>query len=92
MLYPTVNLLFDDESLIKFQKLSDTEKNICIKLNKCYEKLDEIDDDYDKKIIDEFELSTMTTLVDEEIEEYNRQIELIEAEKYKLFDNLETIM
>ena len=92
MLYPTVNLLFDDESLTEFQKLSQALHNIYIKLNKCYAKIEEIDDDYDKKIIDKLELSTIRIIVEEEIEEYNRQIELIEAEEYKLFDNLETLM
>ncbi len=92
MLYPTVKYLLEDDTLKLHQKLLDDEYKLYNEININYSKLDKVDNDYDKELIDEDELTEMAEVIEDEIEECNRKIEEIEIKEYQLFDNLETLV
>jgi len=92
MLYPTVRVLLENDTLENFQKLLYKETELYKKLNECHSKLDEMDNDYNKGLINEDGYSSLESVIENDIEEYTRQIQFIEDEEYKLLDNLETLL
>ncbi len=92
MLTPTTKYLLEDDTLELYHKMITKSDRLFDKLDTCYSRLETVDDDYDKELILEEDLTTLTYEIEAEIEEINRQLDDIEIEVYKLFDNLETLV
>ena len=92
MLTPTTKYLLEDDTLELYHQMITKSDRLFDKLDTCYSRLETVDDDYDKELILEEDLTTLTYEIEAEIEEINRQLDDIEIEVYQLFDNLETLV
>ena len=92
MLTPSTKLLLENDTLELHQNLLAKMDDLYNKIDEGYLELDKLDNDYDKELMSVDEFSKLSSILQTKLDEYERQLEELDIEEYKLFDNLETLL